>query len=372
MIRKNILHNIRIAMTAVAAVAMIAFSAHAQKSQADVLEGVLAGMGSGSKATSDFDFDNLLNAMEGGTQSAYAAARNRVPRNFKTSSVIDDDVLFANIADAMSAYSGQSNSSPAESAFAQFYGPTRLPSNAVPGGGFKYNVHGGAILPVVGRMTSGFGYRPKFGRNHKGVDIALNVGDTVRAALDGTVERVSNDPNGYGLFVCLRHDNGLETRYAHLSKIIAVPGRRIRTGDPVGLGGSTGNSTGPHLHFETRVNGTAYDPTTMFDFTNPGTKTINRTNSLARLDYGYPSQQEGRGANYTRNSVLNDAYRNQEEATAAAVQAAMPARTTYVVKAGDTVGSVAMKNGISVLTLCRLNMLSSNSTLTPGRMLKVR
>ena len=199
---------------------------------------------------------------------------------------------------------------------------------------------GMAMLPVSGSVTSRFGYRPSFKRMHKGVDISLQVGDTVRAALDGRVSRVDVDPKGYGLFVVIRHSNGLETRYGHLSRALVGAGAPVMAGDAIALGGNSGNSTGPHLHFETRQNGAAFDPTTMFDFSMPTGMICNR--SLSDLDQ----------------TPANSPVRN--------------GKSTYIVKAGDTIGSVSRDFGISVLTLCRLNMLATTDALQPGRMLKLR
>lgn len=121
--------------------------------------------------------------------------------------------------------------------------------------------------PVWGRVTSSYGFRPSFGRLHKGIDLALNVGDTVRAALPGVVAKVSYDPGGYGHYVVVVHNNGMETRYAHLQSAITTLGQTVFAGQPLGLGGNSGNSTGPHLHFEVRYRGTALDPASLFNFT---------------------------------------------------------------------------------------------------------
>ena len=120
--------------------------------------------------------------------------------------------------------------------------------------------------PSPGRITSTYGYREKFGRVHKGIDLALSIGDTVRAALPGVVARVGYDKGGYGHCVVMVHNNGMETRYAHLQAPVTAPGETIAAGQPVGLGGNTGNSTGPHLHFEIRYRGTAVDPASVFNF----------------------------------------------------------------------------------------------------------
>lgn len=116
------------------------------------------------------------------------------------------------------------------------------------------------IRPVGGRVTSHYGYRPKFGRMHHGIDLALSIGDTIKAALPGVVDRVGYDMWGYGHFVIIKHKGGVETRYGHLQRALSKPGERVNAGDAIALGGNSGNSTGPHLHFEARYHGTPVDP----------------------------------------------------------------------------------------------------------------
>lgn len=123
-------------------------------------------------------------------------------------------------------------------------------------------------MPVPGRVTSNYGYRPRFGRMHKGVDLALKVNDTVRAAFDGQVRLTNYEAKGYGKYIIIRHNNGLETIYGHLNKHLVKDGDVVKAGDPIGLGGNTGRSTGPHLHFETRYMGYAINPAGIFDFEN--------------------------------------------------------------------------------------------------------
>lgn len=115
-------------------------------------------------------------------------------------------------------------------------------------------------------ITSDFGYRPKFKRNHYGVDIKAYLGDTVRAAFSGKVRVVKETPNGYGKVIVIRHYNGLETVYGHLSKQIVKVDEHVEAGQPIGLAGNTGRSTGPHLHFETRLCGLAINPNQLFSF----------------------------------------------------------------------------------------------------------
>ena len=114
-------------------------------------------------------------------------------------------------------------------------------------------------------ITSNFGYRPRFKRNHYGVDIKANIGDTIYSALSGKI-RVVKEASGYGKVIVIRHYNGLETVYGHLSKQIVKVNEHVKAGQPIGLAGNTGRSTGPHLHFETRICGVAINPNHLFSF----------------------------------------------------------------------------------------------------------
>ncbi len=121
----------------------------------------------------------------------------------------------------------------------------------------------GFMLPFTGVVTSQYGWR--WGRMHQGVDIQLKTGDSVFCAFDGVV-RMSRWYYGYGNLVVVRHHNGLETVYGHLSQRTVKPGDLVNAGQLLGLGGSTGYSTGPHLHFETRFMGKAFNPESIIDF----------------------------------------------------------------------------------------------------------
>ena len=145
----------------------------------------------------------------------------------------------------------------------------------------QVHVYGDAIIPekyiidLTGfcmptehtKINDVFGYRPRRRRAHYGLDVKVYVGDTIRSAFDGKVRVVQNQGRrGYGKYIVIRHDNGLETIYGHLSKQLVKPDQLVKAGEPIGLGGNTGRSTGSHLHFETRFLGIAIDPALMFNF----------------------------------------------------------------------------------------------------------
>lgn len=125
----------------------------------------------------------------------------------------------------------------------------------------------GFCMPTTSRaITSRFGYRPAFKRMHKGLDIKVYTGDTIVAAFDGKVRVVRYDAGGYGNYIVIRHQNGLETIYGHLSKQLVEGDQEVKAGQVIGLGGNTGRSFGSHLHFETRLAGEAIDPELLFNF----------------------------------------------------------------------------------------------------------
>jgi len=121
----------------------------------------------------------------------------------------------------------------------------------------------GLIWPVSGTITSGFGARSSPGgigtTYHEGIDIAVPEGTPVRAAASGTVIMASYN-GGYGNYTCVDHGSGLSTCYAHQSSFAVSSGQSVSQGDVIGYSGNTGSSTGPHLHFEVRINGVAQDP----------------------------------------------------------------------------------------------------------------
>ena len=214
-------------------------------------------------------------------------------------------------------------------------------------------------MPTPSRVvTSNFGSR--WGRQHKGLDIKVYIGDTIRAAFSGKVRVVRYEGRGYGNYIVIRHPNGLETIYGHLSKQLVTENQNVRVGEPIGLGGNTGRSTGSHLHFETRLCGVALNPALFFDFRNQDVvadqyvfnkATYERESDVATRERG----KVGNGG-YTRDQIYGEVGHSEETASTAVRNAAnVPERVYYKVLKGDTLESIAKKCGVTVDVICRLN-----------------
>ena len=196
----------------------------------------------------------------------------------------------------------------------------------------------GFYLPAPGYVTSGYGMRRY--RMHKGTDIKVQIGDSIRAAWDGQVRIVGWDPHGYGYYVVLRHDNGLETIYGHFSSPLVDEYQKVSAGEVIGLGGNTGRSTGSHLHFEIRYLGEAMDPASFIDFST------------------------GKLRNETEYVIGIKAMKQKR-----AEQAAMK---YHKVKSGDTLSGIARKYGTTVKKLCQLNKIKETKVLQIGMKIRVR
>jgi len=187
-------------------------------------------------------------------------------------------------------------------------------------------------LPIYGKLFRGFTY------SHKGLDIKLNKGDSVRAAFDGVVRYATRNRGGFGNLIILRHYNGLETYYGHLSKIDVKVNQVVKSGEYIGQGGSTGRSRGPHLHFEVRYKDIPLDPLRLIDYDNK--KLISNNFPITKRVF----------------------YPNDFVANALVVR----------IKKGDTVGRLAKKYHTSIKEICAMNKIKPTSTLRVGRSLRVR
>ncbi len=194
------------------------------------------------------------------------------------------------------------------------------------------------------RITSPFG--PRWRRMHNGLDLKVNIGDTIVAAFDGKVRIVKYERRGYGKYVVIRHDNGLETVYGHLSKQLVEENQLVKAGEVIGLGGNTGRSTGSHLHFETRFLGIAINPVYMFDF--PKQDIVADTYTFRRSKGGASSKVGAHDAQLASDGTIR----------------------YHKVKSGDTLSRIAKLRGVSISTLCKLNRITTKTILRPGQVLR--
>ena len=229
-------------------------------------------------------------------------------------------------------------------------------------------------MPTTSRViTSNFGSRWK--RQHKGLDIKVYIGDTIRAAFPGKVRIVRSEGlrKGYGMYVVIRHTNGLETIYGHLSKWLVQENQEVKAGDPIGLGGNTGRSTGSHLHFETRLCGVAINPALLFDFRAQDVTGDFYTYNRKKYASESAAATRLRGANAaTHNSRFDtDEDDDDEEMAIAAPEASFTSDVHFhKVKKGETLQAIAKKRGMTVDALCKLNKIGKNIRLMPGQILK--
>lgn len=189
--------------------------------------------------------------------------------------------------------------------------------------------------PTNGKITSEWGFRRS--QFHYGLDLKVYTKDTIRAAFDGTVRITRYDRRGYGYFVVIRHNNGLETLYGHLSKILVKDNTKIKSGDAIGMGGNTGRSTGSHLHLEFRYLGVPINPHSVADFT----------------------------STYEKNSdilyVNSDTFEYKKE---------VDKIRYWTIRSGDTLGRIAYRTGVPVSKLCALNRIKSTSILRLGQRIR--
>ena len=189
--------------------------------------------------------------------------------------------------------------------------------------------------PIKGVVTSDFGYRS--GKYHYGIDLRLKIGSPIYSAFNGVV-RISQYSPSYGNVMVVRHENGLETLYAHLSKRLYKPGQRIKAGQKIGLGGNTGRSTGPHLHFECRYLGEPIDPKLIIDF-----------------EEGILKGKELEVSKETFSYLMK-----------------LRKKKYHSIKRGETLSAVSRRYKVTVGNLCKMNGLSKNSTLRIGQRIRVR
>lgn len=219
-------------------------------------------------------------------------------------------------------------------------------------------------MPTTSKViTSNFGRR--WGRMHKGIDVKVYIGDTIRAAFSGKVRIVRYEANGYGNYVVIRHYNGLETIYGHMSKHLVEENQTVKAGEPIGLGGNTGRSTGSHLHFETRLCGVALNPALMFDFKNQDV--TGDTYMFRRDTYNNESElaNKERGKNDTdyASTDNNSSSEKKKKSNSGDIR-------YHKVQRGETLSSIAKKRNTTIEKLCKLNHITKKMRIRPGQILR--
>ena len=247
---------------------------------------------------------------------------------------IDSVALIRQIKKEMAAYPSFDLYPEWTNAYAHNYKNVVLPDS------FKIDLSEFCMPTTNTKITSKFG--PRRRRLHNGIDVKVYIGDTIRSAFSGKVRVVKDQGRrkGYGKYVIIRHENGLETVYAHLSKHLVKEDQYVEVGEVIGLGGNTGRSTGSHLHFETRFLGQAINPALLFDF--------------EKQDIVADTYLFQKGNRYRRSN------------TSAVVSGAQ----YYKVRKGDSLSRISQKTGVSIDRLCKLNGITRRTTLRVNQVLK--
>lgn len=251
----------------------------------------------------------------------------------------DTDVVYRLVPQTMLGDTNLLHHHPADSIYHNIWTDNNINPYGALFDSIKDDVHipmDGFYLPAPGYITSHYGWRRY--RMHKGTDIKVQIGDSVRAAWGGQVRIVGWDNRGYGYFVVLRHDNGLETIYGHLSRPLVDEYEKIYPGDVIGLGGNTGRSTGSHLHWEVRYLGTNLNPEEVINFAT-----------------GKPHNKE---------YVIGVKAAKQAKIEQASAK-------YHTVKQGDTLSGIARRYHTTVRHLCQVNKIKETSILRLGQKIRV-
>ncbi len=216
---------------------------------------------------------------------------------------------------------------------------------------------GGFVMPRKGIITSQFGWRRY--RPHYGTDIDLDKGDTVVSAFDGMIRIAKSHVQGYGNVVIIRHKNGLETVYGHLSKLLVDAGQTVKAGETIGLGGNTGRSYGAHLHFEMRYLGQALDTEDFIDFANGTLKANDFVLRKSDVETKYDLR------------ALHSRHKRDIGLSGYGGKGAMAKNGIYRVRPGDTLGAIAKRHHTTVKAICAKNKFKPTKVLQVGQKIKI-
>ena len=250
---------------------------------------------------------------------------------------IDSVALIRQIHKEMAAYPAYSLYPDWNNSRVHAFGNVAIPDS------FRIDMTGFCMPTSNTKITSKFG--PRRRRMHNGLDVKVYIGDTIRAAFSGKVRMVKYERRGYGQYVVIRHENGLETVYGHLSKQLVKEDQYVEAGEVIGLGGNTGRSTGSHLHFETRFLGQAINPALLFDF--------EKQDIVADSYLFQKGRNRYRGNNRNAGAITTDGDIQY-----------------YKVRQGDSLARISKKTGTSIDALCKLNRITRRTTLRIGQVLR--
>ena len=220
-------------------------------------------------------------------------------------------------------------------------------------------------MPCQGHVTSNFG--PRRRRMHYGIDLKVQVGDTIYAAFDGKVRITSFERRGYGYYVVLRHTNGLETVYGHLSKFLVNDNDVIKSGQPIALGGNTGRSTGAHLHWEFRYLGRPINPIDIVDFDNKVCHFDQFTVTPRTFAYSGAAKFFPTGV-----APMVSTSRTPMGRTTTNNKFTSGDVAYHRVKSGDSLSTIARRYGTTVTKLCKLNSITTKTVIRAGKSLRVK
>ena len=250
---------------------------------------------------------------------------------------IDSVALIRQIHKEMAAYPAYSLYPNWDNSRVHAFGNIAIPDS------FRIDMTGFCMPTSNTKITSKFG--PRRRRMHNGLDVKVYIGDTIRAAFSGKVRMVKYERRGYGQYVVIRHENGLETVYGHLSKQLVKEDQYVEAGEVIGLGGNTGRSTGSHLHFETRFLGQAINPALLFDF--------EKQDVVADSYLFQKGRNRYRGNNRNAGAITTDGDIQY-----------------YKVRQGDSLARISKKTGTSIDALSKLNRITRRTTRRIGQVLR--